>query len=961
MVKEIIFGGYSAQPSDYLSPDGDLSTAVNLIPEDGSLKTILPSATKLTLPAGYKVLFVHKGIGYEHYIVANHVVIDYQSGDGEVHGYHEEYYLIYWMDSNAGFLEVSSRYFGRFDTLSHINAVGNTLIIFDDNGMNYYLWQMGAYNSLGNQIPFPEISFGLVGGVESYAEYNTSSTAEDHDELESWYVDEYRECGFKITSDITASRETQDNLNNFLAGKITKHQNKIKKDGGFTLPFFVRYALRLYNGDLILHSAPVLLTPSTFGSLCYVAKGSYHNTTWERWFDILTPFGYLAMLVLNSEDYLTNSQNVIYQLLNKWGDIVKSVDVFVSSPIYTYDINSDFKEITYENADKYECMCGSSDRGIVNGQYVRHYNVFTVPTTIKLREQTQGSVAPSDFWIPEVYSDERIKDNIMASSRFYLIKSVPIDSLKEYVSKVEKTISVSGTNYTYSYLKELSIDSDSLLNLETKELMSDDSLTHDKLMPKQSYCYNNRLNISNIYRELYKGFNPNCLLQYIEVDSGTTIESNLQTHIKAEVFIKENNEIYIVDAGNTYNKIAHFISSTNLSRFGFVFYPNPNAIAMRITEYDSNTSIIFPLVQHDYLNGACAIFPFWNTRNQSTTTAPSVSQNVNIVSEPSLIKTSEVNNPFYFPSVGSNTVGTGDVIAMCAAVKALSQGQFGQFPMYAFTSEGVWAMQINSTGGFTAIQPVTRDVCINADSITQLDNAVLFAADRGIMLLSGSDTTCISDNLDAEQQFNPIESLPGCEKVATMASLTSSDITIIPFKEFVKNCRMIYDYTNQRIIVYNTALDDNKQKLCKYAYVYSLKTKKWGMMNTTICDNINSYPEALAVDGDNNILDLSQPTGSAYGLVVTRPLKFDGDILKTINTLIVRGMFKTGNVKTALYSSNDLYDWYLVSSSVNHRIKNISGTGYKYFRLVLLTSLSAGESVVGCTIEYKRRMTNHIR
>ena len=40
MIKEIKYNGYSANPSDYECADGDLSVAMNLIPEDGVLKGI---------------------------------------------------------------------------------------------------------------------------------------------------------------------------------------------------------------------------------------------------------------------------------------------------------------------------------------------------------------------------------------------------------------------------------------------------------------------------------------------------------------------------------------------------------------------------------------------------------------------------------------------------------------------------------------------------------------------------------------------------------------------------------------------------------------------------------------------------------------------------------------------------------------------------------------------------------
>lgn len=84
-------------------------------------------------------------------------------------------------------------------------------------------------------------------------------------------------------------------------------------------------------------------------------------------------------------------------------------------------------------------------------------------------------------------------------------------------------------------------------------------------------------------------------------------------------------------------------------------------------------------------------------------------------------------------------------------------------------------------------------------------------------------------------------------------------------------------------------------------------------------------------------------------------------MLKTIDTLIQRGNFRSGHVKTALYGSRDLFNWHLVSSSVTHRILNRRGTPYKYFRIAVVCGLEAGESVSGCSVSFTPRLTNRLR
>ena len=135
------------------------------------------------------------------------------------------------------------------------------------------------------------------------------------------------------------------------------------------------------------------------------------------------------------------------------------------------------------------------------------------------------------------------------------------------------------------------------------------------------------------------------------------------------------------------------------------------------------------------------------------------------------------------------------------------------------------------------------------------------------------------------------------------------------------------------------------------------------MMYSKIANVINSYPEALAVDTGGNLVDFSQASEERQtGLLITRPLKFGAsDVLKTIDTLIQRGVFRKGHVKSALYGSRDLFNWHLVNSSVSHQIINRRGTPYKYFRVALVCDLDPDENVCGCTVQFSPRMTNRIR
>lgn len=394
------------------------------------------------------------------------------------------------------------------------------------------------------------------------------------------------------------------------------------------------------------------------------------------------------------------------------------------------------------------------------------------------------------------------------------------------------------------------------------------------------------------------------------------------------------------------------------------FYPH-NGAYMAVLIYRSRNEdapayiATLKLKQHPTLNGA-----YWiadsidDSIALETQTDNYVSATVNDSSYyPNSVMQSLAATPFSFPSNLMVTLGVGRIKAMSCAAKALSQGQFGQFPLYAFTSEGVWALEVSSTGTYSAKQPITRDVCINPDGITQLDSAVLFPTDRGIMLISGSQTQCISEAINSEYPFDALR-LPGFDKLHTMLGHEPSTDKCLPtlsFTKFLKQCRMLYDYVHQRVIVYAAGIT--------YAYVFSLKTNQWGMMFSNIASHLNSYPDALAMDTKNAVLNFSVPiTDTVKCLYVTRPLKLEAaNVLKTVASVIQRGLFRKGNVSTALYGSRDLQNWHLVWSSKDNYLQGFRGSPYKYFRIAGVATLSADENIYGASVEFTPRQTNKPR
>lgn len=933
MIKEIKYNGYSAQPSDYECPDGDLAISFNLLSEDGSLQSIPQPATIRNLPSGYIVTFIHQTTAFIHYILHNPLT-------GNVT------YITPDPDSTP--VPV-----GTFSNIIHFNAVGNTLLVFTKTEMIYLLWKNNSYLLLGNHIPEINISFGLVGHPRLYSVSGSegSTFTITFDSIPPNLSIEFSEDNkTKITEQVMAR------LNKFV------RQETIEK-GRFCFPFFLRYALRLFDGSLVNHSAPILLNPSTTTGPVVL---------WNR----ITGPSYTSADL----DIMLLAADLDYQILNtsindlqNWSDIITDIEIYISKPIYTYDQNG--KCTNFNDTDNldtkfigrlYDKNPGATnfrvaeDRllgGFQSKNFLQVYNEWTYAQIYEMYFSANRTHPGTTLHLPE-FSDKKNTETLNTTAQFYRLATLNLSQATN--TRISRTI--------------LPIENDYLATLTARPAMTDDYLTHDQLVASTSYIYNSRLNLTDVSRRPFQGFLPQSMFaycsNYCNYQKGENNVLNITpvdfgaTDTKVTVYLTEDSHTYALTAHDpSAGQLARFVSyyhdpnqqqPTKRSWGCFLFYPNINAKKILISNFDHGDYLI-TLQPHDFLNGAYALLDYELVRETNYTPDQLPVPNPpadGLIPQPNKIYTSQVNNPFYFPVSTINTVGTQKILALATAAKALSEGQFGQFPLYAFTQDGVWAMEVSSTGTYIARQPITRDVCTNPSGITQIDSAVLFPTDRGIMLLSGSTATCISDTIDN----NLLVSLGNLPQLSILFPNLPTDLqNLPPFKTFLQGCRIIYDYPHQHIIIYNPSQS--------YAYVFSIKTKQWGMMKSDFSGHINSYPEAIAITHNGEMVNfsLTDPT-PVTGLLLTRPIKLQmPDVLKTIDTVIQHGHFRRHHIQSALYGSRDLLSWHLIWTSTDHYLRGFHGTPYKYFRIALICNLTPGESLLGATIRFTPRLTNKPR
>ena len=880
--KEIKYTGITTIPSDYECADGDLSVAMNLIPEDGVLKGIQKPQCLFTLPQGKKVIYIHNISVYKHYII-----------------YDTESAALQWLSSNdtdkqpEDIVSISGE-------LYQVTSLGNTLIILTSEGIIYALYKSGTYVLMGSNPVFPSLSFRLRASMGN------------SDMLSASFP------GFTppiILNSLILSIEASQAVRDTVLAFTNKYTADAKTAGLFQYPFMIRYAYRMYDGTLNYISSPVKVYPS------YGIPYLIHYTGYKVNNGLYTKFDMVVSHVASKLYYEITNFDEVKESVAEWGELVKSIDIFITPPLYTVDQDSMCKSISpyaylgpMSGSSAFLSYCANSGNENINGKLI--YRCHNASESINSNQLFFGMSGKS------LVDDD-------SSLPFYLISSIDVKKIQ------------SGENI-------VSIENGALNSLEAKEVMEGDSNLMGTIVAKHAFPYNARLNLTGV-TIIPPTFPLESCFQYAngEYDNETKKAVEKTYSYKTYIFIEAEKRKVMVQ----------FLSGIPMNIVNsYFFYPNINAKELIIERIDNNGVKSYSyskLHKHETLNG---VYGSINTSFSSTPDMSLITDTEIGIPYLNKIYTSDVNDPFSFPALGVCTVGTGTIIGLSSAAKALSQGQFGQFPLYCFSTDGIWALEVSSTGSYSARQPITRDVCINSDSITQIDNAVLFATDRGIMLIQGSESVFISELLN-EKSFD-ITTLRGYDQLAQMAGLTIDHFKHSNFIEYTKNCAMSYDYTNQRIIVFN--------KDYFYAYIYSLKSKTWSMMQSDFINTVNSYPDSYIMTRNNTLVNVSYP-GNEYskavkGIIITRPLKLDSpDLLKTITQSIHRGVFEKGHVKSVLYGSRDCINFVPITSSTDHTIRSIHGSPYKYFRFAIITELLPGESLSGTSIIFETRQTNKLR
>lgn len=953
MQQSIRYKGLSLTPDEMAVENGALSLCGNLELHDGALRPSIVTGTPLSQPltingAVAKILYVHETGNYRHLIAIASSAI-------------------YWFlqDGSLGSTTPIKSFDYEASVLS-VNSIGNTLIIVATDGIHYALWVDGGYVNLPQKPPFVEITFSISddypenytnGGVDAEGSANgfreafqqttySCNDVFDKVKMSTNIIDLF----LRDSECLTIKEDKQSDLTQSIYALINRTNNLIARKGRFYANFFVRYCYRMFDGSMIMHSSPVFIPvqiPDSYMVLSANAISQVTNGTIDT-YDVFT-FQRKDGKNNTSRVHITKAAFIYYPRnvnlrytildakrdeLKKWKDVIKSVDIFITPPISNVDTSEKISSLRFGRKNY---MLG---KGLLSLTF----------------KSDKAIIGETSVYFPSL-SQDAYRNKLKNTSAFYKVCSLKLSDL------------------AICSAKTLPVDKNAVYQVSLQEQMKDDYKTHNSLFAQGGYVYNHRLNLYGMKEKLFQGFNGCVMLPGLYTlkydDSIDDLRYKIQ---KIVVSLNTTSGTKYVESSDKFfsrQDIDVFMIS-NLVKF----YPDSRADKMAIFCKDSSDNdviFVFPLEQCAELNGAMHMGDF--TDNFEQYKVESFDYTVDDVVELSnKIYTSESDNAFYFPLNGINTVGIGTIQGIASTTRALSQGQFGQYPLMAFSTDGIWAMEVSSQGTYNSIHPISREVCSNPKSITQLDQSVLFATNRSLSRIAESQVASMSDVLDGPG-FNIVSNLgkffnffiaaegdDAATKTIKAQMRQLIDFTSSPI-DFFQRCQVIYDYKNSRIFCLDVSQQTKEASADTVALCYSIKDETWStFLIKNVLTAINSYPHPYIQYRDGSVMvldkgyDYEDPT-EYHGIIVTRTLKFDEDNVPDSITGYIHSLTSGSIPIMWLYGSNDNQNWHYIGRLGGMKSSYMATHSYRFFRIALYLKMKSMNQYFDTRLEIIRRFS----
>jgi hypothetical protein len=442
--------------------------------------------------------------------------------------------------------------------------------------------------------------------------------------------------------------------------------------------------------------------------------------------------------------------------------------------------------------------------------------------------------------------------------------------------------------------------------LNTQEaLIIEDDRMHD-LTHKTSLVYNQRLLTGNITTKLYGGW-------------------NLETARPAPPAETNRDAVYFLFKIETSfgarwveKSAATYYDPANLNSFRalrLISYPDIRAKKVYISDR-GNFRGSFDLKPHPTQNFAYAFIKNytiveaaayerdWETPAVSTRPDTGFTRN-DVFTDPNRVQASEINNPFVMPYKNSYQVGNSSVLGFAVNGEPVSEGQFGQYPVYVFTGEGIYMMDVGVDPFISSVRQINGEICNSPKTIKNIGIGVLFTAGKGLMVINSLQVNTLSANFEQEAHNDyAVRHNELYKKAIGLTDLGKPDrfVSTVPFVEYLVGSNIGYDYPNREIWINNPDY--------AYSYVFSIDYRAWSKRDETFTTIVDDYPRYYVQQGNRckNLLS-KENTKNINIFLLSNPIKIRLDEFKQFRRIVARGEFTVERMGLYLFGSIDGFSW----------------------------------------------------
>lgn len=345
------------------------------------------------------------------------------------------------------------------------------------------------------------------------------------------------------------------------------------------------------------------------------------------------------------------------------------------------------------------------------------------------------------------------------------------------------------------------------------------------------------------------------------------------------------------------------------------------------------------------------------------------------------IRVSDVGTTL-FEVKSSYKIGHGEIVGLARLAMSLSQDNFGKYPLVVFCTDGVYTLDVDTSGktAYRVQSPLGRAICTNRNGICEIDGAVLFPTEQGLFVVTEEGVKPIA--LQARGKVTDyansglslyIGAVSNAKLVQGGDAFSEED-----FLEYINDEKCHIRYLSQLSMVVCYRRDRR--------YVYMLSVGDWSVwkLQKEIVTDDMDYPKSRffvrdwASDGYTTkyTFDFESGEENTPCFFETRPIKLDTVHQKGVYRVVVRGKF--GNTD-AISDDGEYYGGLYVFGSyggdkwvlLGRKEKMLTGfddigvetyrNGARLLKVVFVGKLSSDSHIDGLEITNEVRYNNKLK